>query len=284
MTDQNQTVQEFDRASIANEVWEESAGNPPGESSDEFVSHTDAHALPATQEVDPWAGIPPAIRDEIMGLRSKVESNAGLEVRLKQAESRIGGVLNELHAAKEAAKSVANAPSKEQIAEAAASQDHWDSLKEDFPDWTRATESRLAAERAEILKHVPSAESIRQELREQNALEMAEAKAEMAGNIVAFKHPDWIATRDSPDFRQWNETHSRGKRDSNSPHEVIAILDEYAAHKATRKSTRDIAAERNDRLQGSQVPAGRRSTQQKSEADMSKAELRASVASEVWKA
>jgi hypothetical protein len=213
-------------------------------------------------------------------MKAQVQGLEKIDFRLKQTESRLGSVQNELHAAKEAAKAVANAPSKEQIAEAAASQGDWDALKEDFPEWTKATEGRLAAERAEILKQLPDVQAIREEIQTKAAAELEKAKEELAGDMVEMKHPNWRQIQKTPDFAQWHA--ANGKDNSFKPSEVIKIFDAYEAHLATRKSPKEIADERRERLEASQTTEGRRLPPTKSEADMTASEMRAALAKQVW--
>lgn len=271
-----------DRAAIANEVWDDTAEQSPGKPNAEVV--TEVVAQPAAEvaavEADPWAGVPPALREQFEGMQSKLQGMEKLEFRVKQAESRVGSVQNELHAAREAAKAVANAPSKEQIAEASASQGEWDQLKQDFPEWTKATEGRIAAERAEILKNMPDIQKVRSEIQAEADKRLYETRVELGADIVAMKHPDFRKTQATPDFQQWFSENNR--QDSDKPLEIIAIFDDYAAHIASRKSVKEIEAERQQRLEASQTTPGRRVPSVKSEADMTPSEIRAAIARQTW--
>jgi hypothetical protein len=269
-----------DRAAIANEVWETAEKSPETTVAEVVEVVAPEVVEPVVAEVDPWAGVPVALREEFEGMKAKVQGLEKIDFRLKQTESRLGSVQNELHAAKEAAKAVTNAPSKEQIAEAAASQGDWDALKEDFPEWTKATEGRLAAERAEILKQLPDVKAIREEIQTAAAVELETFKEEMAGDLVEIKHPKWREIQKSPDFLQWHK--ANGERNSFKPSEVIQIFDDYEAHLATRKSPKEIAEERRQRLEQSQTTEGRRLPPTKSEADMTPSEIRAAAARQVW--
>jgi hypothetical protein len=274
-----------DREDIANSVWggELPQGNDSPEDNlqqpdPQEIVQADAGDNEPEDEVidDPWAGVPVTLRGEVESLREKVSNIDTLNFRLKQAESRLGGVLNELHASKEAAKATANAPTKEQIDKAAADSRDWAALKEDFPEWTQATENKLAAERAEILRQMPDVSSIRGE----SASEIAKLRAELSETIVSVKHPKWIETINSPDFVQWHA--QSGKKDSENPIEVISILDEFTEFKKNQKAPRDIADERKKRLEASQTTPGQKIAPAKSEADMSESEIRASMAKQIW--
>jgi len=275
------SVEQESRSAIANEVWE-SAEQSPDTTKPEIAAEAPPET-PADEPVaqaDPWAGIPAALREEVEGMRSRLQGLDGIDSRLKQTERRLGSVQNELHAAKEAAKVVSDAPSKEQIAQASANQDEWDALKNDFPEWTKATEGRIAAERAEILKIMPDIQKVRSEIQSESDARLQAMTLRMGGSIVGLKHPDWKKTKDTPDFQQWFTENKR--QDSDEPEEVIALFDDYAAHVATRKSPKQINAERQERLELSQTTPGRRLPPVKSEDDMSQSEMRAAIAKQLW--
>lgn len=265
-----------DRASIANEVFGSAETSPDVTADTTIVDDGAPLSLDATLvESDPWAGLPVALRDEVQGMRAKLQDFEKVDFRLKQAESRLGSVQNELHAAKEAAKTVANAPSKEQIAEASASQADWDSLKEAFPEWTNATDGRIAANRAEMLGQM------RQEIQSAADEKIEKLTAETNASIVEMKHEDFKEVVNTPDFIQWHA--SVGKKDSFSPREVVAVIDEYKAYLSTRKTAKEIADGRKDRLALSQTTTnGRKLPAAKAEGDMSESEIRAATAKQVW--
>lgn len=270
--------QTSDRAAIAAETWADAETSPPAkeEAATPVETSTEAVVEP-TPEVDPWAGVPAALRDEVEGLRNKVKSIDEMGFRLKQTESRLGGVLNDLHAAKEAAKTVKSAPTQQQIDQAASNQGAWDALKSDFPEWTLATEGRIAAERAEMSKEV---QAIREEMKTASAAEMEKLTIKFGETVVSLKHPDWKTVKETDEFKKWHAT--TGNRDSFEPLEVAAIFDEFAAYKATHKSAATIQAERKQRLELSQSTPGHRLAPVKSDADLSASELRASIAKQTW--
>lgn len=263
----------IDRAAIANEVWNDAEQSPS--------TPTEPVVMPVAPETpDPWTGISPALREEVEGLRAKVGAMDEMNFRLKQTESRLGGVLNDLHAAKEAAKTVANAPTQEQIAQASSNQSEWEVLKEDFPEWTSAMDHKLAAERAEIMKKLPNLDAMRQELQAASAADRESLKIEFGNNIVSLKHKEWKETIKTPEFKQWHA--QTGAKDSFDPLDVIAVIDDYAEFKAKQKSPSAIAEERKQRLEQAQQPSGHKLPPTKSEADMSESEARASIAKQVW--
>jgi hypothetical protein len=243
---------------------------------DEFVQEEDEASEP-----DPWEGLPKVVKDEIEGLRAKVSTIEQMDYRLKQAESRVGGLTNELHAAKKAAKEVADAPSQRQISEAATNNAKWDELKDDFPEWAEATEARLNAQREDILKQIPNVDSLMEKVKESSASTLGELKQEIYKIIIATKHPKWEQDVETPEFLDWWE--KNGRRDSENPVDTIAILNDYAAFRESQRSPKEIMEERNNRLKVAQTTTTRQRTiPSKSEEDMTEAELRASIAAKVW--
>ena len=271
------TVEET-RASIAGEVFGESAGTPP-----EAKQEPKVEATPAVEivEVDPWAGVSPVIRQEFDALREKVGVIEKIESRLKQSERRVGSLTDELHAAKEAAKATPKAPSAAEIEAAAKTVEGWEDLKEFNPGWAEAIDARIAAERAELLKDKPDVAALREELQKQTNEGISNAEAKFNGHLVSLKHPKWMEKTASPEFVAWHK--EQGEPNSFDPFEVIAILDKFDAHAKSRKSTKQITAEREQRLAQSEQIPGRKLPPSASESDMSPEELRASIAKEVWR-
>ena len=269
-----------DRNAIADEVWNDAEQSP--ETITEAEPTQELIVEPEVEPVapDPWAGIPPALREEVEGLRAKLGSLDEMSYRLKQTESRLGGVLNDLHAAKEAAKTVVKAPTVEQMEQAASNKAAWDTLNEDFPEWNKATEHRLAAERAEIMSRIPDVESIRKEMQAASGEELERMKLDFGKTIVSFKHPKWTETIATEEFMKWQA--ETGAKDSFDPLEVIATMDAFYDHQSKQKSSGAIIAERKKRLEESQTTSGHRLPPAKSETDMSPSELRASIAKEVF--
>ncbi|NCC59141.1 MAG: hypothetical protein EOM17_16240, partial [Synergistales bacterium] len=87
-----------------------------------------------TVEDDPWAGVPPALREQIQSISDRVGAIDNLDYRLKQTERRLGSVQNEFYAAQKAAKEQPDGPTPEQLEKASKSQKKWDEMKEEFPD------------------------------------------------------------------------------------------------------------------------------------------------------
>ncbi|MFH1302215.1 MAG: hypothetical protein ABIK07_14235 [Planctomycetota bacterium] len=240
-------------------------------------------AQPEAQPVDPWEGVSPIVREQFEQLNQKVMSVDSLTMRLKTAEGRVGALQSEL--AKRNAPPKAEekkAPTEEQIAAAEASDAAWEMMKEDFPEWAEAFESRFAAARAEF---EPKVEGLRREVVDRQA----ERDAKLEHRLVAFKYPNFQAEYlEKKEFWDWLGTQPADVQQlsqSAIAEDAIAVLDAYTTSKTSPQANRRsrLAAERKDRLAKSEVVV-RGTPQQpiKSEADMSVAELRQKVAREIW--
>jgi hypothetical protein len=158
------TQEEIDmRAEVANEVFGDGGDNSTVDSqqrSDQTSRATDDVDLNQSQQdsvdddppPDPWEGVNPALRQTIEAMNQRLQIIDNLQTRVKQAESRVGSLQNQITNGKQAARTVDDAPSKADIEAAAKSDKAWEELKEEFPEWGQAIDGRLAAERAEISK------------------------------------------------------------------------------------------------------------------------------------
>ena len=269
------TQEELDRLAIANEVFGESVGTS---STDE--EQTDSQIENQDEYIDPWSNVDPVIRTELDILKSKLSESESIEERLKQTERRLGSVLNELHAAKETAKQVTDAPTKEQMIEANINDDSWNELKEDFPEWAQGIESKLAANSAEMRKELPDVVAIRDEISREFGERYSELESKLTGSIVSSHHKNWRDIVQSDDFQTWRETN--GVNDTNDAAEAIASISAYNEYKKSVPTVKDIKAEREQRLKTAENVTGRKINGPKSEADMTEEELRASIAASVW--
>lgn len=137
-----------------------------------------------------------------------------LEGRTRNVEGHIGGLTSQqktlqetVAAAKEAAVAVKEAPTQAQVKAAASNPEEWEKLKEDFPEWSVATErmldSRLAgikagADEATVSKLVADA--------------VDKAKGEITQQIVndslTAVFPTWKKDINTPEFAEWVKAQS----------------------------------------------------------------------------
>ncbi len=229
---------------------------------------------------DPWAGVNPALKQMFNDMEQRVASVSVTETRLKQAESRIGAISNELHAAKEAAGKVQDSPTKEQMAAAVESDERWESLKQDFPEWAEAFEGRFAKVMAPTQASIEGLKAELQILKDRGG-----STGEVENRLLTFFKPRWRETVATKEWQEWlaiqpPEQASLVKSDLAS--DAVTLLDAFEATSQPQKTATEIAAERRRRLKTGALPIGSKATPVKSEADMSAAELRASVGREIF--
>jgi hypothetical protein len=244
---------------------------------------------------DPWAGVNPTLKKEFEDLRTKASGVDAMAERLKQAESRIGSITNQLHNEKKAADSVnlqnqTPAPTKEQIAAAAKSDEEWDALKEEFPTWGSAVEKKFASERASTLNEIKALKAEIGTLKsgtpsEEIGQKIENIKIDLAKQMVSLSHPDWEQTVKTPEFGAWlnaQPAETRQKCESWNAADATFVLNSFKDNKKS-KTAAEIAADRKERLNKSQNPSsGRVRQSDKLDDDMTDDEYRKKVARELW--
>lgn len=242
-------------------------------------------AKPETKdpEPDPWEGVPPAVKSTIETLQ---QSNQNLGDRLKQSEKRIGSLTNELHNAKEAAKTLQkekdDAPTPDQIEAAKASKQKWEDLKAEFPEWADATEALLAAQKKELTDEFEKKlEALPKPKTEADSNVLQEFKGQIIDDFIETHHRGWKETVKTPEFVEWVKGQNddiKAKMASDRVPDAIFVLDMFGESKTgttAGKSPAEIAAERKRRLASSQVPSSGRSRKPaKTEDDMTDDEYR----------
>lgn len=248
------------RAEIVEEMKAEEAGEPS----------VDVDVPQQRKAVDPWEGVNPALKQAFDEMSSRVETLKVTEARLKQAESRIGAITNEMHSVKKAA---AEAPTSEQMQAAAASDEKWESLKKDFPEWAEAFDGRFDK------KLTAKVRELRDEL---------EGKIKGGENLdlrlLNMIKPNWKKTVATPEWKEWlalQSPESAARVSSDKAEDATAIISEFEASRGQKTAT-EIAAERKQRIKGAVLPQGGKAIPVKSEADMSAAELRANIGREIY--
>ncbi|MDD5526600.1 MAG: hypothetical protein PHE11_04255 [Candidatus Omnitrophica bacterium] len=219
---------------------------------------------------DPWAGVAPALREQMEGMSQRLSSLDEITNRLKTAEGRVSALQSELakKATQDVKKTPGAAPSAAQV-DAAATDAEWEELKEDFPEWANALERRIAA----------TNESVRSLI----SKEQARMTEEVERRIVSIKHPGYQKTIQDPDFKTWFQAQPaefQKLANSMKADDAITVLDGYAAARGKGPSR---IQDRKKRLQeAATIPKGSQQAPIKSEADMTEAELRKKIASEIW--
>jgi hypothetical protein len=267
------------RAEVAAELDAEEKGEALPQSS------ADAPIEKETKEKveDPWAGVNPALKQAFKDLSQKVATDQNVAARLKQAESRIGSLTNELHNAKEAVKKVQDAPTKEQMEAATKSDEAWENLKNDFPEWAEAFDGRFDRKLKDLKDSIKTVspedlEKLRTTLAEGTQEEIQKA-------ILGYAHSGWQTKVASPAYKEWIKTQPEevvALTKSPLASDAISVLDRFEAETGKEKTASEIAADRRQRMKTSIIPQGKRSTPVKSETDMTDAELRQKIGREVY--
>lgn len=228
---------------------------------------------PVQEEEDPWAGVPPALRQQIEQITERVNALPTLENRLKQAERRVGSIQNEFYAAQKAATEQKEAPTPEQLEKASKSQKAWDEMKADFPEIAEAIEGKLAESKP------PDIETLRNELKTE--IQGKTTNEDLERRLLGVAHRDWQTVVKSDDYQTWLKRQSLETQEramyGKTAEEAIDVLDRYKASKIKKPP------DKTDRLKRSaEAPRGPSQRPPKSEADLSEAELRQQIAQEVW--
>jgi prefoldin subunit 5 len=280
------------RREIMAEVWDGAEPAPePARPAPEPEPEAEYQRQDAEPE-DQWAGVPPAIRERFESLQKTSETLAD---RLKQSERRIGSLTNQLKeaqtAAEETTKDEKDAPSDEEIAAASKSEAEWNELREEFPEWAGAMDNRLAAQSAEFSNSI---ESLRKQIKDLKSIGNDDLKAEignlrnqLAEAVITQKHPNWKTVKDSTDFQNWlNAQPDEVKQKAlSSPNafDAVEVLDLYSGVKPPKKTPAQIAAQRKDRLNQSELPSSsNRRAPAKTEDDMTDLEYRRKLEKEMF--
>ena len=271
------------RSEVAAEVWE---GYDETEPPPDSKYPVEIGEQPQEQDADEWAGVSPALRKTIESIGGRLSTLDTIDQRLRSAEGRIGSVqqavFEQRQAAEEAARRVKDAPTKEQIAQAAKSDKAWEDLKEEFPGWGEALHDELASVRqaAEALKQ--DIETLRTMQNSGSQHDVEKLQREIDVKLVSVKHPGWQQTVKSDEFGQWLQGQDSDMQqkflNSTDPVECIEVLDAFAKG----NSSQDVASSRQRRLEAATTVSKGRSAQTKNPANMTEAEYRAHEAKEIW--
>lgn len=275
------------RSEVAAEVWED---YDEIELQPESKEPVEVGEQPQGQGADEWAGVSPALRKTIESISGRLSTLDTIDQRLRSAEGRIGSVqqavFEQRQAAEEAARRVKDAPTKEQMAQAAKSARAWEDLKDEFPGWSEALHDEITGMRqaADALKQdIEALREMQVSGGQQHAV--AQLQRELDVKLVSVKHPNWQKTVQTEEFGNWLQAQDQAVQQTflyaTDPVECIAVLDAFAGSN-TEGSAQGITASRQRRLEAATTVSKGRNTQTKNPANMTEAEYRAHVAKEMW--
>lgn len=271
-----------DEASV--DALEDSAG-PVNEDAEEKVKLS-------SEEEDPMAGISPALRDTLSGLQARIGDLDTLNLRLKQAESRIGGAERRLHEASMASSKKIEAPTDDQIKQAANSIKEWESLKDDFPEWGNALDAvkvDLNRRTAELEERIPNVNAIRESLNTELEGRIDRLQKDFEVRLVDRAHKGWRDIVNSEDYHGWLSTQNPEvlrKAGSYSADDAIDVLDAFKHHMETRKNPQAIVEERKNRLEAAASVSRKKTKTNNNDTDfdsLSPEEQRKRIFEEVYK-
>lgn len=150
------------------------------------------------------------------------------------------------------------APTAQQMADAAQNEEDWKTLKEDFPEWARILDARTDQIRSEFRKEI-SQFQIPQGGGEDVDAKLQEMRPDYERKLLTVKHPDWRDKVNSVEYKTWlaqqpQDFQAKAAQTSTDALECIAILDRYEQGKP-KKSATEIKQDREKRLQSSRVHA-----------------------------
>ena len=236
--------------------------------------------------------LPPEMQTIVDSLNKVTASLTTMDNRLKQTESRIGGITREFHTAKQVAATQAKAPTPAEMAEAAKGLESWESLKKDFPSWATAIDSKIKTQASSFVS-VSDFESLRENVSKIPSVDTQQLEARLVGLI----HPDHKEIVADPEYATWlndqDDTIKHKAYKGTTAEEAIDVFNQYKVHKtanavslvpaANVSEVDQIKAKRKEQLKSSTITKTNHKTiKQKSEADMDEAELRAHIASKVF--
>jgi hypothetical protein len=243
---------------------------------DEQVASQEAAAEP-TQEDDPLASLPEAVRAKLAQIDQLAEANAQLLHHVKTAEGRVAAMQREFQQARTAQQTVSpqDAPSQGQIVTAAKNPEKWEQLKQDFPEWAGAMEEYVASQ----LGSVQSRQGVDpNQIAAYVQQEVDRTKAEMSRAIeearIDGKYENWKDTVNTLEFTQWFTVQSpetRALADSTAARDAIRMLDLF--HETKKRSASDIKQERGARLAAAATTRPGQTPPPKTLDDMSPEEL-----------
>ena len=239
-------------------------------------------------EADPWAGVNPTLRQTLESLQTRMSDLDVINNRLKQAESRIGGLNNKFHEVKQ---TVAAPPTPEQVQKASEDKKAWDDLKEDFPEYAKALESmrsELTEKTAELNGRIPDAEALKAAMQETFEEKLVTVHRQMETKLVRMAHKDLDQIKVSPDFKAFVVAlppDKQSKLNSWNSEDAIEILDLYKEQRDKKANPAKIAEERAKRLESAAVDnrTPRKPVKTKSMDDMQEDELRKTIFNQVFK-
>ncbi|MBC8438983.1 MAG: hypothetical protein H8D87_04790 [Deltaproteobacteria bacterium] len=228
------------------------------------------------EKEDPLANVNSDLLEKINTISSKLSDFERFGERLKQTESRIGSISNKLSEEKKAKESQ---PTEEELAKKEEDEEAWNDVEIEFPDIAKGIKGKLSKSESVI-------ESLRKDITDLKTNKTTSIEDEI--KFVSVVHPDWQEVVASDDYQNWlamqpAEVQTVAKT-SQKAVDAVKVLNTFKRDFSKEVVPETLEEIRKKRLQASIKPktTNRKHFNQKSEADMTEAELRDSVRREVF--
>ena len=242
----------------------------------------------STEVIDPWAGTSPALRQMMEGISNRMADLDAMNDRLKQAERRVGSLNNKLAAAPVMPK----APTAEEIAQAAESDEKLQEFLRDFPVHAEGIQAlinkRLQSQQPAGIP-VEEIEAIRGQLQTDFDQKLDTAQKGFELKLLKSKYKNHREIALSPEFTGWIETQdeeTKTKAGGWNALDGIEVLDRFFESRRAKNDLPDITGEREARLDSAAADTRNTSrnkpVRQKTVAEMSEAELYDYEAKKIW--
>lgn len=246
-------------------------------------------AEPEPENVDPWAGVSPALKETLMGVTRRLEDLNVINERLKQAERRVGGLNNRI--AELTAKPVEKPPTPEEIAKQLEDEERLNEFLKDFPVHADGIQALIRKNLQGGNSGLPGEviSQIRTTLETDFNEKLTQAQRTFELKLLKARYKNHVEIAKSEDFQQWLGAQDQTMRDKANGWDAldgIEVLDTYFADRKARDARPDITGERNKRLESAAADtrvAKASPPRQKTEAEMTDDELREYYAKDIWR-
>jgi len=255
----------------------------PGDDNSVDATSKDDAEISTEKESGVKKELPSELKEISKALNMLTSTVSVMENRLKQTESRIGGINNQLHEAKKVAKEVKSSPSSKQIDTAAKTIEGWQDLQRNFPEWADAFESKLATTREDLVSK-EELEDLRKEMQHVSKNDMA-----IEERLVGIIHPNFRDIVRSTEYSEWLENQDAKiitkARIGKTAEEAIDVLNRFKAYQEAKNVPNDTVKKdkQKSRLEES-VVVNKQSKSAKPilDEDMSEEEYRRKIAEELF--
>ncbi len=152
-------------------------------------------------------------------------------------------------------------------------------MKADFPEWAEAFDARFDRKISTGLNE------LKENLKKELTSEMPKPVEDLDMRLLSIVKPRWRETIMTQEWKDWLAAQPPEKAalvNSDKAEDAIALLSAFEEATKSAKTASEIASDRKQRMKAAVLPQGEKATPVKSEADMSLAELRASIGREVF--